>query len=147
MNRNSYWFSYILLMLIVVLSYTGFTFFKIYEYSRLTQEVTPHSIHWAINKIAEDDYTLESVYGFLWNNKNYNGNTSEGIHYLNAWASQEALERINQKTFTVWFDPHEPSFSTLDRSFPLKYAIYAGLLWLLFIYFIWLGYSIKKNPY
>jgi len=146
MNKNSYWLGYIFLILMVVISYTAFTSYKIYQHSRLTEEVTPHSLQWSIHKMAEDDYVLDSVYTFLWKGENFNGHMQDSEHFLNTWASQEALEKINKRSFTVWFDPQDPNFSTLNKEFPIKYSIYAGLLWLLFIYFVWLGNSVKNEP-
>jgi len=145
MNRNSYWLGYILLLFVVVASYTGFAFFKIYRYSRLSGETLPQTVHWVSDKRAEDDFVLVSDYTFNWEGKSYQGHMDDSEHYLNDWASQEALNKLNQRTFQVWFDPSNPGFSTLTKSFPIKYSIYAGLLWLLFFYFIWLGNSVKNR--
>jgi len=147
MSRNSYWLGYIFLILIVVLSYTVFTSYEIYQHSRLSQKTVPSSIKWSVHKAAEDEYVLNSHYSFSWNAKTYSGQMEDSEQYLNEWASQEALEKMNQRTFTVWFDPSDPTFSTLNKNFPIKYSVYAGLLWLLFIYFVWLGYSVKKKSY
>lgn len=147
MNHNPYWIIYLTLVAIIVTSYTGVTLFRVYQYARLTEQIDPEAISWSVNKIAEDDFTLHVFYEFNWKGKNYTGHMDRGEHYLNPWASREALDKLNQTSFKVWFDPNNPSYSSLFKDFPLKYIVYTGILWLLFFYFIWLGYSVSRRTH
>lgn len=144
MHRNPYWIVFLTIIGLIVLAYTGYTFFNIYEYSSLTQKTAPQSIQWSINKLDDDNFVLFANYAFNWDGKNYTGKVIRDEHYLNAWATREALEGLNKGAYTVWFDPANPQNSTLFKSFPLKQSIYAAVLWLLFFYFLWLGYSVKR---
>lgn len=143
MHRNPYWTAFLITIGLVVIVYTGFTLVKIYQHSRLTQHVSPQTIQWSIKKLDEDDFILQGHYEFAWDGKNYSGQAMTDEHYLNAWATRDVLDRFNQRTFQVWFDPFHPQHSTLFKHFPIKYSIYAAILWLLFFYFIWLGRSVR----
>ncbi len=147
MNSKPYWIGYVVLILVVVLSYSAFTFYQVFNHYRLSQATSPSSIQWTLHKQAEDDYRLKSNYRFDWKGNSYTGQLEQSQEYLNEWAGQEALLKAKKKEFLVWFDPENPNFSTLNKDFPIKYSIYTILLWLLFIYFIWLGNSIKKRSY
>ena len=147
MNRNVYWIAYLSIVATIVMAYTGFTIFNYYQYSRLTKQVIPETVSWSINKLAEDDFALHAYYEFNWNGKNYSGHLDRGDHYLNAWASREALDKLNRSSFKVWFDPNDPSHSSLFKDFPLKFIIYTVILWLLLFYFIWLGYSVRRHTH
>jgi hypothetical protein len=144
MHRNPYWYVFLLSIGLIVLGYTGFTFVQVYRHARLSQHAEPLSLKWSINKIDEDDYALQANYEFNWEGKAYSGYIPNIDHYLNNLAAKDALDRANKRTFQIWFDPADPQKSTLFKIFPLKYCIYTGILWLLFLYFIRLGYSMNR---
>lgn len=144
MHKNPYWLIFLLFIGIAVIGYTGFTFYKIYQYNRLSQSIAPQSIEWTIHPLDVDSFSLMSTYQFDWNQKNYSGSAEYSDRYLNDWAAQEGLGRRKLEKWRVWFDPEDPHFSTLYHEYPMKQVIYTFMLWGLLLYFAWLGHSVTR---
>lgn len=144
MHQNPYWSFFLIFIGLIVIGYTGFTLMKVYQHARLSEHTNPLSIKWSVNKLAEDNFVLQANYEFEWKEKTYTGKRLNEEHYLNAWATRDELDKMNRDSFQIWFDPDNPQNSTLYKYFPVKYSIYALILWLLFFYFIWLGHSMKR---
>ena len=99
MNSKPYWIGYVVLILVVVLSYSAFTFYQVFNHYRLSQATSPSSIQWTLHKQAEDDYRLKSNYRFDWKGNSYTGQLEQSQEYLNEWAGQEALLKRKKRSF------------------------------------------------
>ena len=128
-----------------VLGYSAFTAYKVYDYYLLSESVEPLSMNWKIQKMAEDDFVVQANYQYQWQNEKYSGHSNDGEEYINQYAAQAGLEKAQNSKFKVWLNPQKPINSSLFKIFPLKYLIYSAILWLLYIYFIWLGTYVKES--
>ncbi len=146
MHRNPLWIAFLCLIGLYVMGYTIYTGPQLYHYLRLTEKLTPQQIEWSVAKLGEDAFAPETHYTFSFGGKTYQGQTIWHSPYLNAWAGNEATEKLKQSTLPVWFDPSSPQVSTMDKHFPVKPTLYLIMLWGLLLYFIGLGrYVIRFN--
>lgn len=144
MHRNPYWLFFIIAITLAVIGYSGYTAFKLYQYTQLTYQVPTSQLEWSVMPLEEDKFTLQAHYHYCFQKSCYEGKTNWQEQYLNAWTAQEAIQRLSTKPWKVWIDPTAPHVSNLQKIFPFKQVIYTILLWLLLIYFIELGRYIAK---
>lgn len=144
MHQNPLWKLFLLLIAGIVVGYTIFTGTKVYKWSTYNQTTKPQSLNWSIQRVADDDFALEGSYEFSWKGHDYEGKTIYWEQFLNSYAAQEAIKQLDKDKMTVWFNPSDPTKSDLNNDFPIKYALYDIVLWLLLAYFIWLGYSVGR---
>jgi hypothetical protein len=137
MHRNYVWLLFLGLISLYALYYTGTTLNQLYQYNRLEKQVEIKDISWAIRSFAADALSPQAEYHYEYEGKTYSGRTVWSERYLNEWTATEAIHRMSPTT--TWIDPANPSYSSMEKSFPLKPTIYMVLLWGLLAYFIILG--------
>jgi len=146
MHKNYIWLALIATIVCIALYFSGVTLYKIYRYTTLTATTSTHEVEWSVKKLAEDRYALKAKYSYDINDKTQRGESLlTRIIYRNGWAAKQALKEKENQKVVVWYSPQKISYSTLQKSFPIKESVYCGILWVLFIYFIWLGFYVGRK--
>lgn len=145
MQRNPFWILFITLILMGTVGYTTYALIKVWHYIRLDSHTETQNISWSMISSNEDAFVLFAHYSFIKDGKIYHGQTRWQEAYLNQWAAKEAIARLKQSPPAVWFNSSSAEISSLQKLFPLKESIYAGLLWSLGIYFLGLGYYVNRR--
>lgn len=130
MHKNKLWLVLVGVITLSALWYTGLTWYRYYNYSRLNAEIAPKTMSWHVVEHGSDTYTLEADYTFMTNGTTFSGSTdfsSEG--YLNRTTAENAITNASQRSWKVWYDSNDPSHSSLEKDFPIKYYIYTIMLW------------------
>ncbi|CUI17859.1 Conserved putative membrane protein [Candidatus Protochlamydia naegleriophila] len=142
LHRNPLWMFFLGLVTLCALAYTGYAFFQLYSYQRLSHTAVPQKIDWSVLAMDEDHFIPQAHYQFTFQGKAFNGHTLLKEHYLNAWAAREAIDRLQSKPLLVWFNSNSPAMSTIEKNFPLKICLYTALLWGLLLYLAWLNQQV-----
>lgn len=143
MHSNPYWLIFLGLIFLCIVGYALLTAIKLWEFFRLDQSTRPQGIEWSVDPLGDDAFAPLAHYRYLVKGKVYQGQTRLKETYLNEWAAQEAISRHSHSPLTVWFDSSSPEISSLQKQFPLKAAFSTLFLWILGIYFAFLGYYVK----
>lgn len=139
MNRLAYWIAFLLTLVIPLLGYSGYTIFLLFHYNLLDKQVRLQMIEWTILEVNDQKFRPTAHYTFKENGVWYQGNDEWSDYSLNRWAANEKLKLLRQRVRTVWIRQSDPSFSKLEKAFPLKQTLSVPALWGLFLYFIFLG--------
>lgn len=148
LHKNKVWLCFLSIIFLITCAYTGKTLYKLYDYMSLSSLTHSKSIEWSVNAETEDLYLPAARYAFEAKGKVYEGEMLFSQEaYRNPWAAEESLKNLAATYHSVWFSPSDPAHSSLQKKFPLKESIYAGVLWALSVYFFWLGaYVAKVHP-
>lgn len=146
MHKNKIWIAFLVIVAMAVLWFSGRAAQQLYDYYTLTGEVQPKQIEWAVKRVFDDRHLLEASYAYQVDGTEYEGTTlfSEPI-YRNAWVAEQGLKESATKTWVVSYTPKDPAQSTINREFPLKETLSAGVLWGLLLYFTGLGYYVGRR--
>lgn len=144
-NKMRIFIAFIVIITIIVLGYAGAALYKVYQYNRLSAETNAENVSFSVKPHNDEKFFLHSSYYYKVNGKDYPGETTFTTAYRNPYAAEEAMKEISKNYKTVWYDPSDPSFSSMDRSFPMKLVVYASILFAIWNYFIWGGYYYTKS--
>lgn len=145
MHKNFIWQSFLLVVLLTTLWYTGKAAYKYYGYARLTQKAIATDMKWSIQELSDEDYILESQYTFKVGDHLFQGMTSfANTPYRNQYSATKAKAEMSAQKWIVWYDASNPHNSSLQKDFPLKECVYAILLWGLMLYFLWISFYVAK---
>jgi len=136
---------FIALIILGVSSYTVYTLIKVWDYTRLSHHAQVQNIQWSITSLSDNSFVLLADYSFRLKGGSYQGKTRWQEEYLNQWAAEEAVTRLEKTALSVWYDPSSPERSSLQKLFPLKSSLYTALLWALGIYFLGLAYYVNRR--
>jgi hypothetical protein len=140
MHKNPVWLAFLFLILLGTLSYTGKAFYHAYTYLKLSSETDAVTTSWSVQSDVEGDYTPYAHYTYVVKGTPYQGNTlftENGT--ANPLAAEDVIKELAATPHKVYYQPSDPSYSSLHKKFPLKECISAGVLWALALYFFWLG--------
>jgi len=145
MHKNVVWQAFLTLISAIALWYTIAALYSYYSYSHLKIQIPASHVEWHIIEKSEEHYLLEASYEIEFKTKFYAGSTRFADEpYRNQWAAEQAIKEYRGKKWKVWFDPQNPQYSSLQKNFPLKESVSAIFLWGLILYFLWLGFYVKK---
>lgn len=145
MHKNTLWQGFLVIVFLVTLWYSAIAGYRYYNYSILSRHSPIDSIQWEVLEISEENYILKASYTFQVNSTKYSGVTSwPKESYRNTFAAYQALKEFAALPRNVWYNPHNPANSSLQKSFPLKECISALVLWGILLYFLWLGFYVSK---
>ena len=149
MNHNSKWSVFLIVMAIIAFGFSVKAAYLSYETIKLNN-AAPALIHqWSVKPLTNEQYQIHADYTFFLKNISYAGKTTFGKPlYRNPYAAQKAIKSLASQEWKSWYDRANPHHSSLEKTFPLKDWIYAGILWGLFFYFVWLGrYTFRLKNY
>jgi hypothetical protein len=146
MHRNPLWIALLSLVAVSAWIYTGYAAYHLWQFWSLDATAQAEQISWKIISLDEDRWVTVAEYSFQAKGMRYQGQSQFNEAYLNEWAAQEAVNRYLEHPPAVWYELEHPATSTLQKHFPLKELTYAALLWILAIYFCWLGIYASHFP-
>ncbi len=92
--------------------------------------------HWEI-KETKGKFPLKAYYSFEANGNVWQGATRvSGPWDLNEAAAVASLQKKAKETWTAWFNPNDPSKSTLEKEFPSGLLVRTSICYGVILYFI-----------
>jgi len=148
MFQNKIWLAFVAVVTATVLWFTFRAFTELYYYQALSYQAPAETTEWSVKTLYDDRFVLRANFTFFIEGKLHHGTTVfSSSTFRNPWAAEQALAKYSNKKWNVWYSPDDFSRSTLQKSFPVKECFSAGILWALLIYFVGLGYYVKKKTY
>ncbi len=146
MHNNFLWQAFLVVVLLVTLAYSGIALYHYYAYSHLTAQTDDISaMHWQIQEKSDTAFVVKADYTFTIQQQAFEGSTAWTKEpYLNRYAAEQAIKLMTGEHWQVWYDQHNPHRSSLQKQFPIKECLSALFLWVLLLYFVWLGYYVAK---
>lgn len=146
MHHNFWWRLFLGVVVLLTIGYTAQAFYKYYVFSALSNVVQADQLEWKIDQRGESDFLIEATYHYHVQGVVYEGkSTWEEKKLLNLYAAQKAIEDAKGETWDVWYNPKDPSWSVLQRYFPIKEILSTFLLWGIVLYFIWIGFRVGRR--
>lgn len=123
-------------------------FFNLYTHFRLVARTEAVIDRWKVVKKSSSSYPIRGFYHFEFQGKNYQGSSIlQPPHHLNRLSAERAILNLEKKKWTVWVDPHNPTFSYLEKPFPAKKIVYALIALGVTLYFWFVETSSRiRNP-
>lgn len=146
MHKNYAWLCFLSLLTGAVGWIILKTFYLIYLFISLDASAPIANIRWEVKQLNEEKFVLKADYNFKVNDQTFSGETEfRNDIYWNPWAAQDALKVYEQKDWEVWYASHNPSYSSLQKNFPLKESVSSGILLVILLYFFGLGYYVATR--
>lgn len=146
MHKNFVWLCFLSLATGAVGWFTLKALYMVYLYISLNATAPVEDLKWGVEQLSADQFVMKADYTFIAKEKQYSGETlfKDDI-YWNPWVAEDALKVYSQKDWTVWYSSGNPQYSSLQKKFPLRECISAGVLWILLFYFLGLGYYVATR--
>jgi hypothetical protein len=145
MPKSTLWQAFLIVVGCIALWYTVMAGYRYYNYARLTAQTSPLSVDWNVVEISEESFIPQATYTFKVEKEVFSGETTwTGQTYLNRWGAEQSLSEFSSQERKVWYDASDPHHSSLQKKFPFKESISAGVLWALWLYFLWLSYYVSR---
>jgi len=115
----------------------------LWEYYRLGPEVRAEVTHWELIPKGSK-YAIEATFSYEYQGKSYEACTLFGKPYhLNRESAERYIQKMSGMKWSAWVDAKKPHYAALEKSFPLKEALYAGCLIAIFLYFIYIRFHLE----
>lgn len=145
MHKNKLWLGFLAVCIAITLWFSVEALYKIYSFYRLTAEAPLLNSNWTIRKASDEMYIVQASYEFEVEGQKFQGNTEfTRDYYRNMWGAEQAITAFKKVYHRVWYAPSNPRHSSLQKTYPLKECISAGILWVLVLYFLWLGFYVTR---
>jgi hypothetical protein len=120
----------------------------LYDYLRLTVQVDATIDEWKVVKKSSSSYPIRGLYHVDFQGKTYHGSSILlPPYHLNRSSAEKAIKNLEKKKWRVWLNPYNPTFSSLEKLFPMKKIIYAFLALGVTLYFWFIETSSKiRSP-
>ncbi|MBN4067237.1 DUF3592 domain-containing protein [Simkania negevensis] len=146
MHRNPIWLLFLVCVTFVTVWFCFQAGGKLYRYMRLTTHAQADVEEWTVEKGKNSHYFLTARYRYDVKGSQYIGSSSLVSHpFRNSWSAQDAIPRATAAQWSVWYSPAHPERSVIEKKFPMKECLSAGVLLALIVYFIFLGFYVKKK--
>ncbi len=137
MNKNPIWLAFLALNFAVFLWFFSVASYRTYDYYTLSKETKPLNLKWFVEEISSDDFRVGATYSYL---DNQSGETIfSDRKFRNPLSADDELKVKESKKFIVYYNPQNINHSSLQKTFPTKECVSAGVLLLLSLYFVGLG--------
>jgi hypothetical protein len=141
--KKAIWVAFILAVLLLAFWLVGKASCEIYRYSQLKISVEADIESWSVREMGSEQFAVIAHYTYFFNGISYTGQGRIGGIYPNPWAAQEAKSRFIKQKRRVWIAPAHPERSVVEKHFPMKRVISAGVVIGLVIYFLILTVYVK----
>ena len=147
MHKNMVWIGFLALTAGFVGWITLKTLFLIYTYASLDSETKPEQTKWSVQELKEDRYFIKGSYSYKVDDEVLEGETVfKDDSFRNRYSAEESIKVYQNKDWQVYYFSLKPTISSLQKKFPLKESISSGVLWIILMYFVFLGiYAAKKQ--
>lgn len=121
--------------LIFLLIYGFPVIVQIYKNFPLSSTTKPLNTHWTVVEKNDEDYRVKVHYQYEVNGKTYeNDEELQGESFKTPYRAESSLKNMDATYNTVWYSSVYPEYSSIEKYFPMKRAIYSGILFLLLSY-------------
>lgn len=126
----------------------SFAMVSFYDYVRLSVRIEATIDRWKVIKKSSSSYPIQGSYQFEFQGKSWQGaSILPPPHNLNRLAAKKIIERLPVGTRSVWIDPRNPKFSSLEKRFPLKPVLYSLTAFGVTLYFWFVETNSRiRNP-
>jgi hypothetical protein len=117
-------------------------------YARLSSHTKARVVSWEVEELSLSKLYLKCSYTFEVNGTLHEGKTRfMQPEFLNRPSAEQALTTFSSYSWSAWYAPKNPSFSSLQKLFPYKNSFSAliSLGVLLYFYFLYRQTVSKKN--
>lgn len=145
MHSNRYWLILLACLAAALCWKSGEALYRLYGYYRLNAQAQGSVTAWSVVPLSDEYYLLQAHYRFRAGEKEFEGDYRfQDDPYLNGWSAEQEIKKRKLAGVRVWYSSRNPLISALQKKFPLKECLSASALWILFLYFIWLGYYVAS---
>lgn len=145
MHQNKWWKIWLVVLALVTAWYICKGTYVFYQYTTLNAQTKTAEFTLAVEEVSSEKFLFKASYSFIWRGQRYVGEEvlSQPV-YRNTTAAINAIPAQQSVPRKVWFSTSNPQHSTLQIAFPLKECLTAFVICGLFLYFLGLGYYVKK---
>lgn len=147
MHKNPVYLAFLGVLIGISLWYTVDALLDVFAHNKLTHKTEIASVNWEVKKLGSDRFVPTSQYKFQVNGEEYLGETTLfSPIYRNVWGVEQLFGELEEQYQKVWYEGKKPSHNSLQKKFPTKKCVTASVVWIIFIYFLGLGFYIgNKN--
>jgi Protein of unknown function (DUF3592) len=146
MLSKRFWTIFLTVLGLVALWYGSVMLYRVFEWNRLRAQPVLTKVLWTVQEQSSERFVLKADYSFEVDGKVYSGtHLFKDSPYRNAWGAEHALIAYQNQSWHAWFDPSNPTHSSLEKRFPLKDCVYAITLLGIFLYFLFLSRWIEAK--
>ncbi len=132
---NKKWLALLVVAGAVFLWFGGLTLFELWGYFRLPAHTKATIERWEIEE-QSSKFFLVANYFYEIEGEKYTGSCRiKEPKFLNRFAAEDELKQWQRYDWSVWYNPHAPKISSLQKLFPYKHLIYALCSFGLLVYF------------
>jgi hypothetical protein len=114
-------------------------------YIALSQSVPARISQWEIVEIG-DTFPLKASYSFEIQEKIWSGSTVLAApRHWNEPSAIAALEGLAKQNWKAWYNPKNPSQSSLERAFPIGLLVRTSVCLSVLVYFVFIWKRLLKN--
>ena len=149
MHNNSYWLGFLTFVLVATLWIGGKTTYQVYRTLSLSETTKPQSLMLSVKKKSSSSFYPVAQYTYLVGGREYQGKFAlTRLKYLREEYLEMDLPKIQkERSWTIYYNPTNPSQSSLEHLIPYKNIAYSAILVGLFGYFIWLGMTAGSRKF
>jgi len=146
MHRNPYWLGFLACVFLATLWIGGKTAYQLMNTLNLSKTTAPTSLMLSITKKSSSAFYPTAAYSYEVDGRSYEGRSLlEELKYLRQEPLEHDLNRIRtERNWIVYYNPANPSHSSLERNMPYKNIAYSVIMVGLLGYFVWLGFIAGK---
>ncbi|MBT3394084.1 MAG: DUF3592 domain-containing protein [Waddliaceae bacterium] len=146
MRKNFLWFCFLAAVFVAAMAFAGYSGYNVYRYNKTNRSCEAQSIVWGVEQRSSDSFVVVATYEYTIDDEEYSGKTTfKRKTYLNPWKAEEEYEAMAIQPWKVWYEAKKPENSTINKVFPLKVCIYSGILIALLVYFVLLGWYVRRT--
>jgi hypothetical protein len=122
----------------------GDFFFKLHQYFLLSSSAPAKVSNWSVHE-KNGKFTVEAGYHFEIPNRSIEGRYAfPKPVYPNPHLANDLVERWEDRSWEIWYNPKNPYQVSLQKAFPTKKVFQFGLSLAILIYFGFLKIYVKR---
>lgn len=146
MHKNPLFLAFLGLIGLAFLWFAGSAGYQLYLYHSLDSFTAATVDLWNVERKSDEEYLVSGTYTYTIHQNLYTGKTIfNDWPFRNPWAAEEVIKARKKQKWVAWYNSSIPSRSSLQKSFPSKECLSAGVLGALLLYFLWLSFYIPKR--
>lgn len=140
---NKGWITLLAITLIITLYFLIRAGSGIWEYIHLRERSKAAIEEWSVIELGSSKFNVQATYSYEVNKNLYKGTTQfKRPIFLNRYAAEAEIKEWSGFDWSVWYDPHHPQESHLQRIFPFKDFFYSLVCLAVLVYF----FILKRAP-
>jgi hypothetical protein len=146
MFKNRLWFTFLAVLGMATVYLTVIAAQALYRYSVQTKVTDPVTLSWSYQKVSMDVYAPLATFTFAIDGALVEGRTllSQPL-FRDKQVAEQVIQKLQQQSWRVWYSPKQVHYATIEKRFPVKKTLYAGIVLGIFLYFAILGYYTQDH--